>query len=510
MSPDLEKFSEYLTGPPRQSAPAVWKWLLRGAWTLPVLFILLFPLAFTNRGIYIDEAWIGQQVYSLLHKGVIITDLFRDYPPLDKTIVIYHKLIVWMGALTATIFGWGLYQLRLVSALSGIATLLMMYLFIKSIESRRAAAIACLILLWSPVFWEQMRIFRPEMLMTCLGFASFLILWEAYMKESIALTVLAGAFAGWSGLAHPIGLFFMISGAVALLFEREFKLALILALTSLFAFAPYLTGLLIDWRLFFSQLFDNGVMASKLSLEWWRPFLNLFNEHMRIFRGPDTFGITILLIISLFLTSRKEFKENRFFWTYLITLFILEGAAPFPKIIRYMLPVTPFFALAASRAISSLSFSGKGRSHFINIVYIIWIGAYVIYGGYALGAAAFGERTAVRERETNRMMAEKMKKTTLVMAPFDFVFDQVDNFTIQSWWGCEEAAGDTLTPQFVNRYAASRGVEYIILNDINLKKLKIGPDELGRSFRQYAPLYLLPKRNRYLLMKIHRTPELSR
>jgi len=104
-------------------------------------------------------------------------------------------------------------------------------------------------------------------------------------------------------------------------------------------------------------------------------------------------------------------------------------------------------------------------------------------------------------------MADKMKKSTLVMAPYDFIFNQVDNFTVQSWLGCEEAGKDSLSPAFADRYAASHGVEYIILDDINLKYLKLHPDEVGTSFKHYSPLYLLPKRNRFLLMRIHRTPE---
>jgi 4-amino-4-deoxy-L-arabinose transferase-like glycosyltransferase len=510
MDSEIEKISELLTGPTPQSSPSIWKWLLRFAWILPLLFLLLFPLVFANRGINNDEALIGQQIHSLMNKGAVSAEFFRDYPPFDGPIIIYNKLFVWLGAAISYALGWGLYQLRLISVFSGVAILVMLYFFLKSIETRRVAALACLVLLWSPVFWDQMTIFRPEMLVTALGFASFLILWEADMRRSVPLTALAGAFAGWSGLAHPVGLFFMVAGVVALVFEREFRLAVILVVAAFFAFIPYLTGLIIDWRSFFGQLFDNGVMASKIYLEWWIPFINLLSEHKRIFRSPSVYGLTVLFILSLFLIRKVQFRENRFFWNYLIALFILGAVAPFPKIIRYLLPVTPFFAIAIARVINSFTLTGASKNKVFGTLFLFWIGAFIIYGGYALGAAAFGERTAPREMEANRLLAAKMNKGALVIAPFDFVFEQIDNFTIQSWWGCEKASNDNMTPEFVERYALKHGVEYLIVNDIYLKKMKISPDELRQSFRLYTPIYMLPKRDRYLMGKIAKALEKAR
>jgi len=96
------------------------------------------------------------------------------------------------------------------------------------------------------------------------------------------------------------------------------------------------------------------------------------------------------------------------------------------------------------------------------------------------------------------------------MAPFNFIFNQVDNFTIQSWYGCEKALGKNMTPSNVESYAAKHGVEYIIVNNEFLEKMHITSDQLASSFRQYTPLFVLPKRDRYLLMRIHRAPEIGR
>jgi len=506
----MDKISGFVNPPIPHATPVALKWIFRLIWVFPLFFLLLFPLGFANHGVYMDEAWIGQQAHSLAARGVIVNDLFRDYPPLDGSILIYHKLLIWLGALVTYVMGWGLYQLRLVSLLSGLALLTVLYFFLKSIETRRVAALTCFILLWSPIFWGQMTIFRPEMLMTLLGFVSFMILWEANMRQSMPLVALAGAFAGWSGLAHPLGLFFMVSGAVALISEKEFRLALVLIISALLAFSPYLTGLLVDWRLFVSQLVDNGAMAYKVSFKWWEPIVNILNEHKKIFRGPDIFGLSILLILSLFLTSKKQFREYRFFWLYVGTFFILGAIAPLTKSSRYLLPLAPFFAIAVSRTVNNVSLSKVNGSKFASAIFLGWAGLFLLYGALALAITAFGDRTAPHEIETNRLLASKMKTTMVVMAPFDFVFNQVDNFTIQSWVGCEKAANDKLTPAFVERYAVKHGVEYIIMANPYLEKMHITSDQLASSFRQYTPLFVLPKRDRYLLMRIHRAPEIGR
>ena len=97
--PDTET-ALYRTGPISLDT-----WRTRLIWVLACLFLSLFPFAFINRGIYIDEAWIGEQVHSLIHQGIVTTSFFRDYPPLDQTVVIYHKLLVWLGSLAALLFG---------------------------------------------------------------------------------------------------------------------------------------------------------------------------------------------------------------------------------------------------------------------------------------------------------------------------------------------------------------------------------------------------------------------
>ena len=251
-------------------------------------------------------------------------------------------------------------------------------------------------------------------------------------------------------------------------------------------------------------------MAYPISFDWHSLILNFLNEHKRFFRGPGIFGISILFILSLFYIKKSQFRENRFIWIYFGAFFVLDAFAPLIKDSRYSLPLTPFFALIIARTIYNFNYSGTGWRKAVNIIFFVWFGIFVLYGVFALGYAALVDRAAPREIETNRLMGEKIRKSSVIMAPFNFIFNQVDNFTIQSWYGCEKALGKNMTPSNVESYAAKHGVEYIIVNNEFLEKMHITSDQLASSFRQYTPLFVLPKRDRYLLMRIHRAPEIGR
>jgi len=463
-------------------------------------FLVLFPLAFVNRGIYIDEAWIGEQAKALLDHGTIVTNLFRDYPPLDQQIVIYHKLLVWLGVASSAIFGWGLYSLRLVSAVAGFVTLSICYFHMRAAESLRIAAIGAILLLCTPLFWEMMRIYRPEMLVTCLGFAGYVLLYHARVRSNIWLLLVAGLLSGLSGSAHPAGMAFAAAGFVALLLDGQLRYAIIFVTAALLGFAPYLSGFVTDNALAMRQIFHNDTMSVMVRYPWWSPIVNLLEEHKRIFRQPMVIGISVMFILSLFLTSRSEFKQRKFFWIYLTTLFVCGAMMPFPKITRYMLPLTPFFAIACARMIDGMIAGTTRNYRALHVIFVTWIAVFLLYNAYALAFAALIDRQAPLEIQTHRTFAESMVKGTLVMAPPKFIFPEIDSFTIQSYWGAHAAAGPTRTCQFLEDYAARLGVKYLIIDQEVIRDWHFDMRDGSVGFKRYRSLKMLPERDCYLLV----------
>jgi hypothetical protein len=478
------------------SISSIAKWRSVGYWFLPAIFVLLFPLALLKGGIWTDEAWIGQQVHSLLTRGVIVSDFFHDFPPLDQQILVYHKLLVWAGAAVSYVAGWGIFQLRGVSAMAGLLTLLAIY-FGPADLSRRVRLTAIAILAFTPLFWEQMMMFRPEMLMALCGFSSYLFVRRYLISDRVLLIALAGVLAGMAGLAHAAGLAFALAGVIALAVERRYKAVWIFCVCAALAFAPFFSGWLVDRALFGQQLFANRSMATSLSFEWWRPLANLVEDHKRIFRKPDIIGLSVLAALALLLANREDWRKHRFFVVYTAILLIITGMTPLPKMSRYMLPLTPFFALAAAWVIEEPPAIRNTFRRRLRTALYAWVAVFFVYGIVALGQAAFVKSNG--QLDDNRAMKSRMKSGSLVMAPFDFIFPDMDDFTIQSWWGCEKANGQHFTPEAADRYADSLKIDYLVLNDEYMKKLALEPSQLRDRFLHYRPMLEFEREQRFLL-----------
>jgi 4-amino-4-deoxy-L-arabinose transferase-like glycosyltransferase len=486
---------------PTAKTPSFSTWQKALFWSLLVVFLLTFPLAFINREIYIDEAWIGEQAKALLEHGTIVTNLFRDYEPLSQQIVIYHKLLVWLGAASLAVFGWGLYPLRLVSALAGLVTLAMFYFHWRKTESQRLAVIGTMLLLWTPVYWEMMRVYRPEMLVTCLGFCSYIVLHRAKGHEQVWLIAVAGLLSGLSGSAHPAGMAFAAAGFVALLFERRNCYAVVFLAAAIVGFFPYISGFVTDNALAVQQTFGNDWLTPLVKVHWWSPIVNLLEEHKRIFRQPMVIGISVMFILSLLLSRRDDFRKHKFFWLYLATLFVCGAMAPYPKYSRYMLPLLPFIVIVCARAIDRLLVDRQQFSRTLRTVFAAWVVVFIAYGGIALGRAALIDRKAPEEISMHRSFAAQMVKGSLVLAPPKFIFPELDSFVIQAYWGAHLAAGENRTYRTLEDYAAKMGIAYIYIDSEAIRDWQLDMSDGGRRFERYHPLMAFPERANYLLMK---------
>lgn len=469
-------------------------------WSALGLFVLLFPLAFVNYEIYVDEGWLGQQVYSLISHGMVTSQFFRDLPPLDGTIVIYHKLLIWAGAALSYVAGWGLYTLRTVSLLAGLGLIGLMYVGRLSGVSRRTARGSIVVLLFTPLFVKQMIIFRPEMLVVLFGFASFLLLRQAVSRHSHIFVILAGFCAGLSGTAHAAGLSFAAAGVVVLLVERKYLDSLLFALCSALAFFPYVSGLFFHQELFLSQVLHNKLISGDFSLTWYQPLLNLLNEHQRWFRKPEVIGLSVLFVLALLQHGREAFRQNRLFWIYFAVLAAVLAMAPLPKITRYMLPLAPFMAMIIADCWFQTQRSLSVWIRTVRYSFAIWSVIFLVVGLTLLVQEAMFHKND--QIATNHRMAVQMQSGALVMAPFDFVFNEQPQFMVQSYRGAKGAAAENRPAHFLERYADSLGVRYLVISPEEILDWKLDLTDPSRSFHLYAPVSGYPDDHRWLVRRL--------
>lgn len=476
------------------NAPAPWVFRI----ALVIALVLLIP-SFLGREIHNDEAWIGQHVWTLLNHGQVESELFRDYPPLDQPIVVYHKLLTWIGASVAWCCGWGLYQLRAISFIAGLLTLFLIFNHCARAGYRELHWRVIAILAFTPVFWLQMLEFRPEALLMLCGFASFLILTQARRSDSILLYAAAGLLAGLAGLTHAFGFVFVIAGFVTLLFFRKFVPAAIVLIFGIIAFAPYVSGLFTDRELFLQQTIHNPLMTTSLNLNWWQPFVNIVTEHKRLLRKPEVIGITVWMLIALFTINRDFWRRFRFEFIYLITMALVLAASPLPKFTRYMIPLVPFMAIIIAAVWSELATLAVGWRRNLRTVFLAWSLIFFGYGLYALVFAAIPAKP--NPIKANQQMSELMRPGALVMAPFDFVYMQQGKFTIQSWWGAERLAGAQKSSNYLEHYADSLGVDYLVADELAIKTWGIQETNITAAFSRYQLLLAIPLQHRYLFGK---------
>lgn len=468
---------------------------------LCLLALIALIAAFWNRQIHNDEAWIGQQVWSLDQNGAVESELFRDCPPLDKEIVVYHKLLVWNGLGVSKVAGWGLYQLRSVAFLAGLLTLALLFWQLSQDHDRRLSWRVTAVLLLTPVFWLQMLEFRPESLLLLLGMLSYFTIEKAQQNPKLTGYALAGLLAGFAGLAHAFGFVFVIAGFVALIIGGKRTPAITLLIFGVIGFSPYVTGYFTNRELFIEQTINNPLMTTALSFDWWQPLVNLLTEHKRILRKPEVIGLTVWFLLSLPFVRGGVWRKNRFLFIYLIVTAVVLAASPLPKFTRYMIPLVPFMAIVIARVSMEITKPLTDWRRHAAMAFRIWSVLFMLYGGYALVYEAIPKQK--NQIEVNTLLAEKMQQSSLVMTPFDFVFMQQGNFTIQSWWGVERAAGESKSISFLENYADSLGVEHLIVDPVIMSAWQLDENLLKSGFTKYRLQMSLPDARRYLLSKIH-------
>jgi hypothetical protein len=305
-------------------------------------------------------------------------------------------------------------------------------------------------------------------------------------------------FAGLSALAHAIGLAFAVAGVIVLIVERRYRSAILLALLATVVFLPYISGYFTDRNLFVDQLFHNRVMTPQVALTWWQPLLNLAEEHKRIFRQPGVIGISVAFCLSLLTMSRQQWRNHRSLLTYIGVLLVLFGMSPLPKITRYTMPLTPLLAIVIAqvwRQINHKEVAGYRKT--IARIFQVWLVVFFVYGVGALGWAALFDRS--HEMQTNAILAAQMEPGSLVIAPFDFVYEQQPHYTIQSWWGARQSCMPSCEASSLEKYAKNLDVRYIILDPEMIGIWRIDSNLINQQFPQYKLLQAMPEEKRWLL-----------
>ena len=346
-----------------------------------------------------DEGRYAEIPREMLERGDFITPTLNYVKYFEKPPLLY-----WLNAASIKLFGLNEFAARLLSALSGMATVLATYIIALRTFDRRTALLAALFLATAAGFVLQSRIILTDMLLTfCLtsSLGAFIIAagreeWRRSRGGTWYLFYLFSALSvltkGLIGFVFPAGIIFLY-----ILITREWRILRRMHLVS---------GML----LFLAVVTPWFILVSMRNPDFARFFF--IHEHYERFIStvhgryqPFWFFIPVLagtmLPWSFFIPGalgrawRDRHHENgraalfMLIWAVLIFLFFSKSGS---KLVPYMLPVFPPLAILIANRFNTI-FEGRGRE--IKLAVILLGGALTLLGAVAMGYSWLPQATAI-------------------------------------------------------------------------------------------------------------------
>jgi len=196
--------------------------------TIILVLAVVYILGFWFRKPNFDEGIIAEWSFWLAKLGqprsVLLSPLDSS---LENVIYVYHKLLTWCGAIIIMVFGMEINPLRLFIF---IFLLLIIASFkhyssisVKTDCQKKFFFVSVILLLFYALVFQFSFTFRPEIMISALGFLSFLFLYKTSDSKKLLYPILGGVFAGLSFLTHLNGIAFLLTGFVILLWTKQFK-----------------------------------------------------------------------------------------------------------------------------------------------------------------------------------------------------------------------------------------------------------------------------------------------
>lgn len=439
---------------------------LTAAIVLVVIQVALFVISIPGYKIGVDEAWLGEQAYYLATEGTVRSEMPVSAEHEQTHLVVYHKLHVWLGAAVIKMVGLNLAAMRLITILAGAILLWLVYKYL-AIDRKKTWSVYLIFLsiLWcTPIFFERLHYYRPEMLVAAFGFASYYFLSKFLRTNKLRALILSGILAGVATLGHLNGVIFILSGAGLLIWKTRWKgLALFLVgstLSSMFYMVDSVSDLS---QLFYQFTHSQGEQVRDLGLS--SPIMNLLSEHKRLFRSPEIASISCLMVLALVdLFRRHRFWKNPInFYTILLVIFI--GLTGHNKTAKYGVLLFPFFAIVITSFVGRLFRRDQRTTAWFRYLASAMLITHLMIGlGYnSYHTVAGREKAEARHSQVARVL----RPGSTVVAPMKFMYNEIERFDIRGFVGIRlelDEHGSEMTFDMMKSKAYNFGIEHILLD----------------------------------------------
>ncbi len=403
--------------------------------------VVLFLYSLWERVPDLDGAWIGENAYWLATAGYAKSELMRGITSQETLSIIHHKLFNLFGALWIKLFGFSVYTLKSVSLLFFVMLIVLMNQYSKksSLSFKKTdRMLLFILLLFFPWVFKYAFVYRPEIMITTLGFVAFIFLEESLQKGSrTANAWFAGLLMGLAMAAHLNGIVMAASGFFLLVWSKQYKLLLPFVAGTLMGFAVYFydyygSGYFDFW---YYQFFDSPTVKDIHKFPIWiEPVINLFSEHLRYFHDIKIIVFTLFMLFTLSAGFGYLYRNYKTLTRFTLLMFVFTGMFTIHDTRKYIILNLPYILLLLVITVKALR-KGEITRFKINMdrnkVYRMSFGLMLIYllvsFGYNL-KYSMEKFTPDENREITLKYANGDVSEMNIVAPLTFIFNEIEYY----------------------------------------------------------------------------------
>ncbi|MEP2771703.1 MAG: glycosyltransferase family 39 protein [Fulvivirga sp.] len=431
---------------------------------LLILCGLVMLATMINREIKGDDCWFGEQSYWLAKEGSVKLKSIPLIFDWQNQFLVYHKLLIWMGSIIVSVFGWSVDYLRSFNLICFGLTLWVLWKITEN-QAKSLRLLVLFVMLFAPLSFEKSFEIRPEVPAMLFGTASFYFIKRYFDNQQLLSILLAGAFAGLSFLTHLNSVIYCLAGFFLLLFHKNIKATVLFSLAAVPVCFIYFIPLLdpenlqqwqyniVNWPLHsFEDSVERNVFLSFI--------IRLLSEHKRFFWGDQIMGMSAMFFLILIFNGKYLWKNHKqiFLYTMLLALFLgLLGSHKSP---RYIMLYQPFLAITIGYGLYSI----KEKKNYV------FKGAIVVV---LLAQLAFTTISAARMLGRNEPHVEKHRNTlssiprqSLVLAPWELIYNEIDSYRIynyKTFLYVQDLEDRKITQLDLWKECAALNIEYVVV-----------------------------------------------
>ena len=472
--------------------------------------ILLFLYSLWHRIPDIDGAWIGENAYWLAKTGYAKSELMRGITSQETLTVIHHKLFNLTGALSIKLFGFSVYTLKSISLFFFIVLLALMNQYSKSTNltfSKSDRILLFILMLYFPWVFKYSFVYRPEIMITTLGFAAYVLLEKVITghKKKNAFAWFSGLLIGLAIATHLNGIVIAASAVTLLLWNKQYK-----------TLVPLLTGIVMGAAIYFYDFFGTDYFSfwyyqffNSPTVKdvheypiWVEPIINLLSEHMRYFHDFKIIVFTLFMIAAFLTGFKYAYRNHKTLTRFTVLMFVFTGMLTIHDTRKYIILNLPYILLLIVIIMKALR-EGKINIFKFKInakqAYQITFGLMMIYLLVSFGYDFYyslQKFTPLQNRKISLKYAGSNIAKTNVVAPLTFIFNEIEYYNHIQGEVCytefQKAEPDLKGVKFLEK-AESYGNSLLIITPYYQHLLGIDDFKKGKRYGDFVVKEKNPK-----------------